>query len=186
MKIKDFIEFAKNVGKLKKIPRTGWKIRGVKNPESIADHTFRTTVLGMIIADLEKLNKEKILKMIILHDLEESITGDITSLDKEKMGEKIRKIGEDAMKSVLSKLPSEIKKEYFNLWKEMEEGNTSEAKLCKDIDILEMMIQALEYEREQPNRKKDLEIFWKREKNRVEHPLLREIFEELKRERENK
>jgi len=180
MNEKDFLEFAKIIGKLKKTLRTGWKIRGIRNPESVADHIFRTIVLGMIIADIRKLKKEKILKMLILHDLEESITGDIPTLEKEKMSKKNKEIGERAMKSVLSKLPLGLRKEYFNLWKEFEEGKTKEAKFCRDIDILEMIIQIFEYKKEQASRKKVLEIFWKNAQKRLKDPSLRKILKELK------
>jgi putative hydrolase of HD superfamily len=188
MKEKDFLEFAKIMGKLKRTPRTGWKMRKVKNPESVADHIFRTTLLGMLLSDLEKLNTEKIIRMLLLHDIQESLTRDISSIKKEKDIKKFKKIEENAMKKVLLILPKEIRRKYFSLWKEKEKGKTKEAKLCEDIDRLEMMIQALEYEKEQPNKKKNLEVYWLKENldKPKNYPLLIKLYEKLKKERGTK
>jgi len=77
--IKFFIE----IGKLKKMPRRGWVIRGVKNPESIAEHSFRATIMAWILAGYKnkKINMEKLLKMALVHDLCEIYAGDITPYD---------------------------------------------------------------------------------------------------------
>ena len=66
MENKNVIKFAKEIGKLKSLERTGWKVRGVKNPESVADHSFRATILGMLLSDLEGLDTEKIIRMLLL------------------------------------------------------------------------------------------------------------------------
>jgi len=186
MKEKDFIEFAKIIGKLKRTPRTGWKMRGVKNSESIADHSFRTVLIGMVLADLEGLDTEKVMRMLLLHDIEESITGDITTLVKEKMDkEELNNKQREAVKKALSLLPKDLRSNYLLLWNEMEEEKTVEAKFCKDIDKLEMMIQLVDYEDEDETNKKKLKEFWSREDintpKRIE--TLVKIYEELKKER---
>ena len=74
--IKDFFQ---KVLELKNVPRRGWKEKlGIDNPESVADHSYSTTVISMILSDMEGLNSEKIIRMALLHDLAESIIGDIT------------------------------------------------------------------------------------------------------------
>ncbi|MBI5859248.1 MAG: HD domain-containing protein, partial [Nitrosarchaeum sp.] len=73
------LDFFNTSANLKKIPRQGWIDKlSIDNPESVADHTFSMAMMGMIFSDLENYDTEKILKMILLHDLAESITGDIT------------------------------------------------------------------------------------------------------------
>lgn len=182
MEEKDFIEFAKIIGKLKRTPRTGWKIRRVKKPESVADHTFRATILGMVLSDIEKFNTEKVIRMLILHDVGEAITGDIPLIRKCKDMKRYKKIEEKAVKKILSKLPQNLKEKYLNLWKEMENCKSKEAKFCKDIDNLEKMIQVLEYEK--IDKEKRLSVFWKRDMNKPQrYPLLKKIFKELERER---
>ena len=77
------IKFFSEIGKLKLIPRRGWVIRDVKNPESIAEHTFRVAIMAWVLADRKnsKLNLEKLIKMALIHDLCEVYSGDITPYD---------------------------------------------------------------------------------------------------------
>ena len=73
------IDFFKTAANLKKIKRQGWIDKlSINNPESVADHTFSMAIMGMVLSDIEQCNSEKILKMILLHDLAESIIGDFT------------------------------------------------------------------------------------------------------------
>jgi len=91
--ILDFFHTAAN---LKKIPRQGWIDKlSIDNPESVADHTFSMAIMGMIFSDLENYNAEKILKIILLHDLAESITGDMTpeQISKEEIKKILQKAG---------------------------------------------------------------------------------------------
>ncbi len=156
---KEIIEFAKLVGKLKVTPRTGWKIRGVKSPESVAEHSYRTALIAMLIADEKKLDSEKLIKMALLHDLEEAITGDMPTLKKVKYDkEKLLKENLRKMNDALSSLSNNIRKEYIGLWLESEKCETKYSKLLKQIDYIEMMIQCLEYEKAQP--KVNLSEFW--------------------------
>ena len=64
---------------LKTIPRSGWQKKlGIKRPESVADHAFGVAAIAMILSDSKRLDSAKVLKMAILHDLAESLTGDLT------------------------------------------------------------------------------------------------------------
>ncbi|OGI12603.1 hypothetical protein A3K64_00945 [Candidatus Micrarchaeota archaeon RBG_16_36_9] len=187
MKEKDFIEFARTVGKLKRIPRTGWKIKKIKNPESVADHSFRTALLGMVLSDLENMNTEKIMRMLLLHDIEESVSGDINAVYKAKMNkEYLKEKQERALQVVYSSLPGNLRNEYLSLWKEMEECKTREAKFCRDVDKLEMMIQASDYEDEDKRNRKKLSEFWSEKFKDINVPKRVEsivkIYKELKRE----
>lgn len=130
---------------LKNIPRQGWKEKlEMKDVESVADHTYLTAVMSMVFSDMQNLNTEKIVKMALLHDLAESITGDITpdKITKEKKN----KIETDAIKNILQNLPSNISQTYFKIWNEYQENCTSEAILLHEIDKLEMAFQAKSYQ----------------------------------------
>ena len=71
--------FFKTAINLKKIKRQGWIDKlSIKNPESVADHSYSMGIIGMVISDMENYDSEKILKMILLHDLAESKIGDYT------------------------------------------------------------------------------------------------------------
>lgn len=185
MNEKEIIEFAKLVGKLKKTTRTGWKIRGVKNPESVAEHSYRTALLVMLIADKERLNAEKLIRMALVHDLEEAIVGDIPTLKKVRYDkEKMFKDHIKTMKDALSILPKNLQKKYLDLWIESEECKTKYAKLLKQIDYIEMMVQCLEYEKAQP--KVNLGEFWinvSGYKHFKWDPEFQKIFDKLKKMR---
>ena len=81
------LDFFKTAANLKKISRQGWIDKlSISEPESVADHSYSMAVIGMVISDLENYNSEKIIKMVLLHDLAESKIGDYTpeQLNKKK------------------------------------------------------------------------------------------------------
>lgn len=137
-----------HITKLKETKRTGWAVKGIEDCESIADHSFSTAFLSMLMADVFGLDTAKAVRMALLHDMAESVTGDITTPEKEKMGhEKVLEMEEDALCKVFSELPENIKKEYTKLVEELVESNTEEASLVNEIDKLEMLLQARHYQK---------------------------------------
>jgi len=86
--MKEFIEFLHRVENLKTQKRKGWMIRGIKNPESIADHSYRMAIIALTLSKEEGLDQNKCVKMALAHDLAESIVGDITPYDKISKEEK--------------------------------------------------------------------------------------------------
>jgi putative hydrolases of HD superfamily len=135
------------ISELKKVPRKGWKEKiGIDRPESVADHSYGTAVMAMVFSDTRNLNTEKILKMALLHDLAESITGDFTPTEISKENKKV--VENEAMEEILSKLPSNLARSYGEIWKEFQEGNAKESVLLHDIDRLEMAVQAVKYSSE--------------------------------------
>ena len=107
-------KFFEIVLKLKNTPRQGWieKLE-INNPESVADHSYSTSIMSMVLSDLEGINSEKIIRMALLHDLAESITGDITP-NTISNNEKIMKENL-AMEEILKSLPDKITKQYFEI-----------------------------------------------------------------------
>ena len=151
-------KFFQKVLELKNVPRRGWKEKlEIINPESVADHSYSTTIMSMILSDLEGLNTEKIIRMALLHDLAESVTGDIIPDDMTKH-EKINKENL-AMKQILKNLPSNIAKPYFEIWNEYQKKSTHEAILLHDIDKLEMAFQAKFYQNEGISKEKLQQFF---------------------------
>jgi putative hydrolase of HD superfamily len=162
---------------LKKIPRQGWIDKlSISNPESVADHTFSMAMMGMIFSDLENYNTEKILKIILLHDLAESITGDMTheQISKEE------KIGLEnkVIKKILNNLPLTLQKKYSILWKEYQLNNSKEAKIVHQLDKLEMALQAKIYSNEGHSKEK-LNSFFNSAKNEIKDPKLSKLFRKI-------
>ncbi|XP_044463384.1 5'-deoxynucleotidase HDDC2-like [Mangifera indica] len=151
------IDFLSLCHSLKKTKRTGWIRRDVENPESIADHMYRMGLMGLIMADIPGVDRDKCIKMAIVHDIAEAIVGDITPLDGISKAEKSRQERE-ALDHMCKLLGGEARaKEIAELWMEYEENSSAEAKIVKDFDKVEMILQALEYENEQG---KDLDEFF--------------------------
>lgn len=141
-------------GKLKRLPRKGWVVNHVNDPESVADHSMRTAFLALTLCPPE-VNKDKAVKMALIHDVAESIVTDITPFDGVTLDDKYQR--ENHVWTIISQ--SLENDEMQQLWQEMEDGETNEAKYVYQLDKLEMLIQAEEYENLQPDL--DLSQFFK-------------------------
>ena len=124
-------------------------MRGVHNPESIADHMYRMSLMSMIASFSNgALDTNRCIKLALIHDLAEAKVGDITPhcgvSDDDKYTLELTTM--EQVKEMLG--PMMGGDEILELWKEYEEGSTEEAKLLKDLDKIEMILQAQEYEAE--------------------------------------
>lgn len=146
----DFLTLTRN---LKTTKRTGWVRSGVSRPESIADHMYRMSLMAMIASRDTKttnttVDADRCVKLAIVHDLAEATVGDITPYcgvsDNEKHSREL--VAMENMRDVLG--PDMGGDEFLELWKEYEDGITNESRLVKDLDKIEMILQAQEYEAE--------------------------------------
>lgn len=151
------IDFLTLCHRLKTTKRAGWVMKDIQNPESVADHMYRMGLMGLIASDIPGINRDKCIKMAIVHDMAEAIVGDITPSDGIPKLEKSRREREalDYMCRLLG--GGSRAKEIGDLWMEYEESSSPEARIVKDFDKVEMILQALEYENEQG---KDLDDFF--------------------------
>lgn len=143
--IKLFLE----VGKLKRLPRMGWLLRGVTDSESVADHSFRVAFITLFLSEELRnrgidVNVEKALKIALLHDLGEAKITDLP-LDAQRYIDK-KKAEKKAVMELLLEIGSKSL-EYFKLFEEYEEESSLEGRLVKFADKLEMVLQAYEYEK---------------------------------------
>ncbi len=132
------VDFLFEVGLLKNTPRSGWLTIGIKDPESVAEHSHRTAVIGYVLAKLEKADEDKVVRMCIFHDLEETRLNDLHTINK-----KYLKQSRIAYKDIFSGL--EFGKELENIMDEFSAHKTKEAVIARDADKLEMVFQAKEY-----------------------------------------
>jgi putative hydrolase of HD superfamily len=179
MTTKDIIKFSNSIGKSKKLKRSGWIREKVKNPESVADHSFRVIVLSMVLATHFRVDQTKLIKMAIIHDLGETKTGDLVVERGKKVNttEKYKKemLEDQAVVDLIGKFG----KEYHRIFHEMIERKSKEAQLFWQIDKLEMAMQAREYEREQGLRGAE---FYENARMHIKDPVLLECLDLLLRE----
>ena len=132
-------------GRLKSERRKGWVLKlGIDNPESVAEHSFRMALMSMVYSDMRGLDTARVMKMALLHDLPEAIVGD--SVPGEISRRRKREGESAAMEKILGGLPAERRGEYESIWSEFLRGRSQEARLVRQLDKLEMAIQAREYE----------------------------------------
>jgi putative hydrolase of HD superfamily len=200
------IKFLSELGKLKEMPRRGWVIRDIKNPESIADHTFRVAVMAWVLAVKKnyKLNLEKIIKMALVHDLCEVYAGDTTPYDsilpknkkkrkellktwprfseKEKIelaAEKFKK-EKAGLEKLIKDLPPKLRQEMEHLWLDYEKGASPEGRFFKHADRIESFLQAAEYWRK--NKSLALKPYWIQAEELHDDPILLEFIEQIDKE----
>jgi putative hydrolase of HD superfamily len=170
-------KFFEKVLELKNIPRQGWKEKlGIDNPESVADHSYSTATISMILSDMKGLDSEKIIRMALLHDLAESIIGDITP-DHITKNEKITKENY-AIKQILKNLPNGITESYFEIWNDYQKKLSKEAILLHEIDKLEMAFQAKFYQKKGISKEK-LKTFLDTAKIEIKDKNLRDILSNI-------
>ncbi|KAI8050269.1 HD domain-containing protein [Syncephalis plumigaleata] len=167
---------------LKRTKRTGWIDHNIQQPESIADHMHRMSLMAMLIDD-PTLNRDKCIKMALVHDLAEAIVGDITPHAGVSKEEKYQ-MEKDAMEQIRTLLGNTMQaNEICALWQEYEDATTSEALFVKDLDKYEMIVQALEYEKAQGV---VLDSFFNSTLGRFQHPQVKGWVEDLMKERAQK
>ncbi|XP_004238984.1 uncharacterized protein [Solanum lycopersicum] len=142
------IDFLTLCHSLKTTKRKGWVNHAIKGSESIADHMYRMSLMALIVGDLPGVNRERCIKMAIVHDIAEAIVGDITPSDGVPKAEKSR-LEQAALTEMCKVLGGGMRAEEIKeLWQEYENNASLEANLVKDFDKVEMILQALEYESE--------------------------------------
>ena len=133
---RQYIQFLNTIEKLKCHTRHSWTSSG--RHESVAEHSWRLSVMALLCADeYPALDIQKVVKMCLIHDFGEALTGDIPSFYKTDADE----AKEDyAIEKILSMLPEDTSAELALLFAEMEALNTPEAKLFKALDNMEAVV----------------------------------------------
>jgi putative hydrolase of HD superfamily len=135
--------FLYEMGLLKRYKRTGWLVAGVDNPESIAEHSFRTAVIGYLLARMEGADPHKTATLCLFHDSQESRIGDVPLVGK---GYVVTAPNPQVTADQVAGLPAELGQAVRELVDEYEARESLEARLAKDADRLECLIQAREYQ----------------------------------------
>eukprot|EP00559_Dactyliosolen_fragilissimus_P008344 CAMPEP_0184861416 /NCGR_PEP_ID=MMETSP0580-20130426/6107_1 /TAXON_ID=1118495 /ORGANISM="Dactyliosolen fragilissimus" /LENGTH=304 /DNA_ID=CAMNT_0027358907 /DNA_START=175 /DNA_END=1089 /DNA_ORIENTATION=- len=216
--VKKAVEYARLCGRLKTTPRTGWVLRHVPNPESVADHSWRVAALSLLLQSPNSnsnLDISKCIEMALVHDLAECIVGDIAPSDNVSKEEKVRREHEamhtiaDTLKGChlggdVNQLNSTFSNDltsnnnYYS-WERLlstfeayERRSCEESIVVKDLDLLDMILQADEYERatsSSDNCHTPLnlqEFFDGTPVTRFKNDIVREVAQEIHRQREER
>ena len=136
--MKRVVEFLFEVGMLKKTPRTGYQFLG-SGGESVADHSFRTAVIGYVLASQEPdADRNKVILMCLFHDLPEARTGDLNYVNKRY----VKADEERAVRDQAGELF--FGEEMIDLSREFNAVDTLEARLSKDADQLDLILELKE------------------------------------------
>ena len=166
------------INRLKGIPRTGWLRRGVEpgDCESVADHSLGVAALAMLIMDAHRtdLDAQKVLRMALLHDVGEARVGDLTPADGVTTEEKHRREA-SAVEEILGELPGGV--HHLALWGEYERGESPEARFVRQVDKLEMALQAAAYERQGSE---GLDEFFESARQAIDDPVLAELLDSIR------
>ncbi|MBW2995754.1 HD domain-containing protein [Candidatus Woesearchaeota archaeon] len=140
--MKDIINFFFETGMLKHAKRSGWWLINVKDPENVAEHSFRTAIIGYFLAKMEKVDADKVVKICLFHDIGESRINDPHKVGQRYFDRKgpEAKANKEQMQNL--GMPG---KEVLELCKEIREKKTKEANVAKDADYVECAVQAKEY-----------------------------------------
>ena len=199
----DQIEFILNIGKLKFLKRVAWIYGGAKekDTESVADHSFRLAIMVWFLSQ-PGLNVEKMMKMAIMHDFATVYTGDVTPFDnlithnlkkdkptlekwpqrsreeKERLTLERRLDERHALDKLFTGLWVLLQDEMLALWYQYEEGFSKEGRFVRQVDRIEKLIQALEYN-VKGIYKLDIAPYWVQLKQLIDEPTLKKFVEEV-------
>lgn len=168
--MKRTVEFLFEMGMLKKTPRTGYQFLG-SGGESVADHSFRTAVIGYTLASYEPdVDRNKVVSMCLFHDFAEARTGDHNYVNKKYVKVDEERAVRDQVRDLI------FGEDIVALTREFNSGDTLEARLSRDADQLDLILELKEQlDLCNPNAKDWLSFAVKRLVTKSARELSREI-----------
>jgi len=162
---------------LDRVPRSGYVLRGVADPESVTEHTLHVLLLVWMLGPrIEGIDVFRAVEVALVHDLAELRIGDLPRTSSHYFPEGAKKAAEAAaMADILAPLPARA----FQLYEEYQQGTSPEARLVKACDKLQLMLKVAVYERWGTGALAD---FWDNPDNFPDggFTVVRELFEELR------
>lgn len=137
MNTRSFIEFLGVMERLKDNTRHCWTSGG--RLESVAEHSWRAALMAMFMKDeFPQADMDKVIRMCLVHDIGEALTGDIPTFEKTNGDEDVER---RALDQLIRSLPAPWPEELAALFAEMEALETLEARIYKSIDRMEAILQ---------------------------------------------
>lgn len=138
-RLSGIIQFIQNAERLKSTLRSGHTSQG--RPESTAEHSWRLCLLVTLFdRELGDCDRLKLIKMCIVHDLGEAISGDVPAIHQSADDGRAEREKTDLM-TLCAPLPEDLRAEIMELWADYSEGKSTEAIFAKGFDKLETMMQ---------------------------------------------
>ncbi|GAA1165993.1 putative hydrolase of HD superfamily [Kitasatospora gansuensis] len=129
-------------GALKRGKRSGWWIAGVKDPETIAEHSWRTAVVGAVLAMMEGADPARVALLCTFHDTQETRVGDIPWVGRRYI---TTASNEAVTADQVAEAHPAVAEGISAIVHDYENGDSLEVQVAHDADKLECMIQGLEY-----------------------------------------
>ena len=137
--IEGILTFLRAAERLKTITRSGWTSTGQQ--ESVAEHTWRLTLMAMLLYGQDpEVNVSRLLKMCLIHDLGEAIGGDVPAPAQVSGSSKATQERRDLLQ-IIEPLPAALQQEILELWDDYEAAGSREAQIAKGLDKLETILQ---------------------------------------------
>lgn len=134
--------FLLEMGMLKRAKRSGWWIAGVKDPETIAEHSFRVGIIGAVLAMMEGADPAKVALMCLFHDTQETRVSDIPHIGRRYLeAASNERVTADQLSAAHPAVASGVQR----VVEEYENGSSLEVVVAHDADKLECLVQAVEY-----------------------------------------
>ncbi len=136
---------------LKDHKRVGWQIRGIGDPESVADHSWGTALLCLLYAEAAGVDAERAVAMALVHDAAEALTGDVAArVDESDRTISLQQKQEDERAAIDRLFPAGGSATPIReLWQQYEASAAAEARFVRDMNLVDMCLQALRYQRDQ-------------------------------------
>ena len=162
---------------LDRVPRAGYLLRGVTEPESVAAHSHALALLTLLVCNEypDEFDSSKAVEIALIHDLQEVVTMDIP-LPAGTV--EFRAAKEDAEQAIFNDLFARVSPSLKERYAEFRDAKTPEAKLVRGLDKAQMMIKVLCYGSEGRGR---LDDFWNHMHNFPDFgiPALKDLFEAI-------
>lgn len=137
------LDLIAEAGILKQVRRSGWWMIGIKNGESVAEHSFRTALIGYLLAKLEGVKPYPVVMMSLLNDLHEARINDLHKVGHRYID--FRAAERSVAAEQYAKLPGDIRTDLKRWEAELQSQASRASLIARDADILECMIQGKEY-----------------------------------------
>ncbi|MBT4352320.1 HD domain-containing protein [archaeon] len=160
--MKDLLKYYKDINKLKESERQGWVDRKIEPPrDTIASHSWGASLIGWLMAKKEGQDEEKIIKLLLMHDLIMAHIDDFVPDDENYTSK--RDIENGLSEKLLGNIPKEIREEFMKLFLEYQKEETKESKLARECDKLDTLFQTVIYsEKKERNILKEFLPFYKK------------------------